>query len=208
VIARVENAIRRAEAGETKLSADAMEIWGQTSNKVRIFLNELCSPLGHRHLEIGTWRGATLIAASQGNVGAFVGIDNFSQFGGPAAKDALTESLDRHPHRGVTFVEGDCFGGCARREAFARGPFDSFFYDGLHGRQPPQEALRLYRDALARPFVWVLDDFNQAGERQAWQGIQDSGQWTIRWSRHLPADGNGDKKGWWNGLLVAVMEAA
>jgi hypothetical protein len=62
-------------------------------------------------LEIGCWRGSTLIAALYGNESSIrhaVGIDNWSQFKGPK-REFLANVQQFLPASPLHFFEQDCF---------------------------------------------------------------------------------------------------
>ena len=205
MIAHVQECIRRAEAGEGRLPESVRTIPGMTGDKVRTFLNELCSPDGWRHLEVGTFKGATLIAASHGNPGHFVGIDNFSQFEGEEARAALHDNLEAHPHPDRLFVEADCFSPEAAKTAVLRGPFDSFFYDGQHGGDSTQRALEHHLGAMASPFVFVIDDSKTEDVARSWESAKSHSPIRVLWETELRPVKDMHREWWW-GLFVAVCE--
>src|SRR2546426_12350592 len=77
------HSIFAAERGDSKLTSEILGLAGFSSPRMRHFLNNVCSFPSVNYLEIGTWKGSTLLSASYLNSGQFTGIDNFSQFGDP-----------------------------------------------------------------------------------------------------------------------------
>lgn len=89
LVDHVSWSIREAEGERSKLPPEILTLEGMSSDRVCHFLNNVCSTKGCRYLEIGVWKGATFISALHGNGSAItraVAIDDFSQFGGPAAE--------------------------------------------------------------------------------------------------------------------------
>ena len=83
LIQHVERSIILASLGVSNLSKDIFYLDGMSSPKVRALLNNLCDKKGTRYLEIGSWKGSTLISALYGNehmVDLAIGIDCFNQF--------------------------------------------------------------------------------------------------------------------------------
>jgi hypothetical protein len=74
---------------------------------------------GESYVEVGSYRGTSLIAAMLGNDGEFVAIDDFSFE--EATREGLEASLQRFGLEGATIVGGDAFevleGACSRAEA-------------------------------------------------------------------------------------------
>lgn len=62
----------------SKISQREKELFGLSSSRLRCLLNNLCSKEDVKYLEIGVYRGATLLSALYGNPTCkAVGIDNF-----------------------------------------------------------------------------------------------------------------------------------
>lgn len=78
-LALVKAALELADNERSKITEREKDIFGLTSVKVRALLNNLCSKDNTNYLEIGVYKGATLLSALAGNkkTKAF-GIDNFS----------------------------------------------------------------------------------------------------------------------------------
>ena len=83
LIYHTERSIILAYLGVSNLSKDIFYLDGMSSPKVRAFLNNLCEREGTRYLEIGSWKGSTLISALYANeqmVNLAIGIDRFTVF--------------------------------------------------------------------------------------------------------------------------------
>jgi hypothetical protein len=83
LVASVERALVQAQLGISKLDKSIFFLNGMSSPKVRHFLNNLCELPDTQYLEIGSWRGSTIISALYDNhttVSEAICIDNFSEF--------------------------------------------------------------------------------------------------------------------------------
>jgi methyltransferase family protein len=83
LVASVERSLLQAQLGVSKLDKAIFFLNGMSSPRVRHFLNNLCEFSGTRYLEVGCWRGSTLISALHKNhttVTRALAIDNFSEF--------------------------------------------------------------------------------------------------------------------------------
>lgn len=200
-IEHVENSIESAMDGKTKLDGRTLGIQGMSSNKVRIFLNELLTLPDAKYLEIGVWKGSTLCSALFGNSPTYaVGIDNWSEMGGP--KDAFRQ-ISGGLGLKFEFYDGDCF---ALDKANFKHKFNIYLYDGRHEEIDQERALTHFFDCLEDEFIFICDDYN-------WQGVKDGTKKgfdkipaTIIKSWELPSVGNGDTNNWWNGVLVAYCK--
>src|SRR5579864_9299188 len=87
LISHVQKSIELAEKGISKLNLAILNIHGMSSPIIRHFLNNICSLTGANYLEIGCWKGSTLVAAGYHNpLQDIIAIDNWSQFDGPKAE--------------------------------------------------------------------------------------------------------------------------
>lgn len=102
LIRHVEKSIILASLGISKLNIDIYYIEGMSSPKNRRLLNLLCERPNTNYLEIGMWRGSTLISALYNNektVNKAVAIDNFSEFDQPLFTNSINfeESVTHNP---------------------------------------------------------------------------------------------------------------
>jgi hypothetical protein len=75
----VTAALELSDNEHSKLSEREKELFGLSSIRLRAFINNVCSKENIKYLEIGVYRGATLLSALYGNkTTKAVGIDNFS----------------------------------------------------------------------------------------------------------------------------------
>lgn len=202
LIDHVRASIAAAERRESNLPDAVLEIDGMSSPKVRHFLNNLCSFPTCRYLEIGSWKGSTLVSALYGNsVEHAVAIDNFSEFGGP--RDEFGDNCSRHiPSSGHMFFDADCFGIDKR---LLHGPFNTYFYDGPHSFDGQMRAFTHFDDLLSDPFIAVVDDWNLKRVKQGTRAAFEQLGYNPLFEAELPAKKNGDRRRWWNGLYVAVV---
>ena len=75
---RCLDAIDNALSFKSNFVSEGYEIQGITSNRVRHFLNNLCSHDDAVYLELGTLMGSTFFAATMGNDIENIGVDNYS----------------------------------------------------------------------------------------------------------------------------------
>lgn len=98
----VEKSILLAELGISKLNTDIYYLEGMSSPKGRRLLNLLCERPGTVYLEIGMWRGSSLISALYNNektVTKAIAIDNFSEFEKPLFVNSINfeDSITHNP---------------------------------------------------------------------------------------------------------------
>ena len=126
-----------------------------TENKVAL-LNAAAGQLGvgEIYLEVGTFRGTTIIGAASGNPDErFVTVDNFSQFSG--TREQFWEAVKAPGATTSAFREGDF-----RR--FLRTELDEtvgvYFYDGPHWFLDQFDTFELIVPHLANEALVIVDD--------------------------------------------------
>ncbi|MES2122087.1 MAG: class I SAM-dependent methyltransferase, partial [Chlamydiota bacterium] len=201
----IQNSIQLASAHKSRLAPGILALEGMSSTKVRSLLNNLCSLPDASYLEIGVWKGSTFVSALYGNEGSLrqaVAIDDWSEFGGPAAQfqQNCKTFLKRVPHR---FYSADSFK--INPNDVVDRPINIYFYDGAHDALSQELALTHYYDVCDDLFILIVDDWNyppaQEGTRNAMQKLNCE----VLYEISLPANYNGDKDNWWNGLYVALI---
>ncbi|HUY28519.1 MAG TPA: class I SAM-dependent methyltransferase [Candidatus Binataceae bacterium] len=138
-----------------------------TENKLKL-LNLAAAALedAEVYVEIGCYKGASLVGAATGNPDARIfACDNFSQFDGAA--DALSTVLAQFTAPGqVEFHDLD-FHEFMRRAPWRPAKIGAYFYDGGHSFEDQYEGMRLVLPHLADDALIIVDDTNKRAARSA-----------------------------------------
>jgi predicted O-methyltransferase YrrM len=110
---------------------------------------------GESYVEVGSFKGLSLIAAMLGNTGDFVGIDNFSLSDGN--RTLLEANLRRYGLAGHAILEGDAFE-LLRRGTLGDRRVGVYYYDAAHDYRSQFRALRLVEPHLAEDALLIVDD--------------------------------------------------
>src|ERR1044072_4008966 len=164
-----------------------------------------CMDGGECYLEVGTWRGATIIGALLGNEGDAVAIDNGSmtEFDGDgrASMDVCLENVIRHAvDDRVTYIPGST--PAIWPELVCPRPVGVYFFDGDKATtEAAYEGLMGVAPFLAPQALIICDDANTPQIREAafWFCHQYRDKATK--ILDLPTPGN-TWPSFWNGLLV------
>lgn len=148
-------------------------------------------------VNVGVWNGFTFLAAMAGNgEKACLGVDNFSEFGGPK-QDFLERFLDRRTpsHR---FFDQDYV------DFFAAGldrPLGVYLYDGEHSYENQYRGLMVADPFYADDAIVIVDDTNLDRAREATlQFTADSRlEWEVVFSRETASMRHPTL---WNGLMI------
>ena len=149
------------------------------------------------YVNIGIWHGYTLLAGMLGNQKkTIVGVDNFSEFGGP--KDHARNIFEQFKGENHFFYDLDY------RDYFSNfheGEIGFYFYDGEHSYENQIEGLRVAEKFFAPGAVIMVDDTNWEGPRRATLDFisESPNTYKIILDRRTAWDGHPT---FWNGIIV------
>ena len=213
---RCMDAIDNASSFKSNFVSEGYEIQGITSNRVRHFLNNLCSYDDAVYLELGTLMGSTFFAATMGNDIDNFGVDNYSE---PECKP-MTKNLhwnevgnafeefkryfDKYENGKSTFIKSDILS--LKEEDFDGKKPNVVFYDASHDYVQQLNNLNHIAPLLADKFILIIDDANFDGViESAIQFVKDN-NYDLYFERKILSKIIENPTHWWNGLFVMVLE--
>jgi predicted O-methyltransferase YrrM len=114
-----------------------------------------CLAGGESYVEVGTYRGTSLVGALLGNDGVdAVALDNWSM--GDGSSEQLEQNLARYGLR-ATILDGDAFE-TLRSGALASRTVGVYYYDNGHEYEQQLDGMRLVERYLASPALVIVDD--------------------------------------------------
>lgn len=175
------------------------EVGGLACENNLALLNLAASLLngGESYVEVGSYTGLSLIAARLGNMGDFVGIDDFSM--GDGSRDLLEANLRRYGLSGHTILEGDAFE-LLRVGALGGRRVGVYYYDAAHDYESQFEALRLVEPYLVEGALVIVDDTDWKQVARAMRDYRAS-QPRAKLLIELAGKDRG-QPWWWEGVQV------
>ena len=154
-------------------------------------------PAGQAFVNVGVWNGFTLLAGMAGNADRrCVGVDNFSEFGGPRAA-----FLARFEARRSDLHEFHDMDYRAYLDGVHRGPIGFYIYDGDHAYEHQLRGLEVAEPHLA-PGAWLLvDDTNDEEPRRATLDFVAArrGEYAVVFDRRTASNLHPT---FWNGVML------
>lgn len=203
---QVDRAIHNAMQHKSLLDQSVLNIEGMSSPKVKHFLNNVVNFPTCRYLEVGSWKGSTFIAALFNNThyDRAWSIENWSEFGGPREEFYLNLNSHLSKDNRYDVVEGNFE--YVPLLQYGIQDINCYFYDGAHDAESQKKALTKMYPALTEQFIFIVDDWNHEPARLGtYEGIEALGLKIIsKWE--MPANYNGDRDNWWNGLGIFVLD--
>ena len=152
---------------------------------------------GESYVEVGSFKGLSLIAAMLGNEGDFVGIDDFSL--GEGGRALLEANLHRYGLAGHAILEGDAFE-LLRRGALGDRRVGVYYYDAAHDYRAQIRGLRLIEPHLAEGALLIVDDTDWP---QVARAMRDYRARQPRAELLVSLDGKDrGQPWWWEGVQV------
>lgn len=202
----VEHVEKCLTSSTSKCTQKILEMEGMSGTRTRHLYNNLCSldigrPL--EYLEVGTWKGSTIISAMYGNehTTRATTVDNWADFEGP--KDEFLRNIKEF---GVspTVVDLDCF------QYTPSEKIDIFLYDGDHSYEVHKKAIEHFWPYLQDTAIIIIDDWNipdvQRGTMHGFHSAaHDHGKCTVLLNWQLTTHFV-TKEGFWNGTAIFVIQ--
>ena len=190
-----------AYTSTSKLSEDILDIEGMSSPKVRHYLNNIIDS-DSRYLEIGSWKGSTIISALYKNEFKYAYIiDNWSQYLGP--KEECINNIKKFiTNENLIIINENSF----VVDFSNLQKINTFFYDGKHDEEAHRNILKIVYPCLDDTFIYVVDDWNWNNVRKdTLKGIHENNL-KIKFSTELFSEKNKDIGSWWNGLSMFILQ--
>jgi predicted O-methyltransferase YrrM len=174
----------------------------QPNNLALLNVAARCLDEGESYVEVGTYRGTSLIAAMLGNEGDFVALDNWSM--GEGSREQLELNLARFGLSGrAELLEGDAFE-TLRSGALEGRTVGVYYYDNGHEYEQQFDGMRLIEPYLASPALVIVDDTDWERVERA---IDDYLEQQPRAAEILSIDGKDrGHPEWWEGMRVIRFE--
>jgi predicted O-methyltransferase YrrM len=184
------------------------QVAGYTSSNELAVLNLAAQlmPADECYLEVGTFKGRSMVGAVQGNDGVFYAMENFLEFGmaGQEARAELMDNLATHAAgKDVRLLEGDNFRLMAQPGIVDR-PVGVYFYDGEHTLLAHYLALAAVEPLLADEALVLVDDASWPVVQNAHaKYLAKNPEWSLveRWD----ATSDEDER-WAHGLHALVFK--
>ncbi|MBI2478942.1 MAG: class I SAM-dependent methyltransferase [Planctomycetia bacterium] len=141
------------------------EVDGMSTIAMAYIINELTrhTSEGECYLNIGVFKGFSFLAGVVNQDCVSIGIDNFSQFGGP--EEEFRRNYQLVSHSNSAFHNIDYVNYFAEHQQIP--PIGVYFYDGDHAYEHQRRALDLALPHLAERAVILVDDTNWKAPRKA-----------------------------------------
>ena len=216
VAMRTKQIVQLAVETETELLED-----GYSGGKISFLLATIAGEIlqeGASYVEIGVFRGASLLSVAKNSGVNCIGIDNFSLFDPEGMNEKIVRDRIAEANlENVEIINSDFEQALTNWSARAgNAAIGLLFVDGPHDYRSQLMALLLAEPYVVDSGVIVIDDANYQHVRQAtWDFLSTSPGWSllaeITTECHPAVQDNPDRQlaqrqGWSNGIHVIVRD--
>mgnify|MGYP001166270266 FL=1 len=164
-------------------------------------INRICKNLSSNQLflNIGVWKGFSLVSAMINTKCEVIGIDNFSQFDGP--RTIFIENFNKYKKDNHYFYEQDYlifFKNFEKNSKF----IDFYFYDGEHSYENQYKNLEIADQFLKEGSIILIDDINF---NEVYQGTMDfisKSNSKYKILKEIKTANNHCHPSYWNGIII------
>jgi len=214
-VSHVIKSIDDSAMKKSNFNQNEFDIEGLSSNRVRHFLNNLCSMEDSVYLEIGSYTGSTFIPAIINNSVRSYAVDNYNQKdisparsdldwnGSKNPKDDLLKNLKRYGVNNYSVF--NCEVSELSHLNFTKSP-NILFYDGDHSFENQYRCLNHIINYMQNIFIMVVDDANFIDVVPSVKKVLEDSDFKILFEKQIFTPQLEDSTSWWNGLFIAVVE--
>lgn len=183
---------------------------GLTSPLVQKFLNKICS--GKKtYLEVGSYLGATAVAALNGNSLDAYFVDKWEEQIQACRDDISLPPNDKQEFiNNVKKYKGENTIHIFHCDMFDVDlseikPIDVFFYDGPHDKNNTSKAIQYFSKVFSEECILIIDDANFDGVVNGTEEGLSKIPFNVLYKKIILNDIESETE-WWNGLYIAVLK--
>ena len=179
-----------------------LEIDSMSTYAIGHLINQICCNLSsdQTYLNIGCWKGFSLVAGMIGTSCQVIGVDNFSEFNGP--KKEFYENFNKYRKQKFhKFYENDYkmfFEEFKKKDK----KIDFYFYDGEHSYQNQYENLEICDYFLNRGGIVMIDDINLSEVEKGTKDFINNNSSKYEIIKEIKTANNHCHPSFWNGIMI------
>ena len=194
--------IKKEENSDTILKKELLKIEGMSTFAIGYIINKICQKLksDENYINIGVWKGFSLIAGMINTNCSVYGVDNFSEFGGP--KDELIKNFDSLKNSKKHY-----FYDCDYRDFFKsyeklNKSIDFYYYDGEHSYTNHFENLIIAKNFFKKGTIILVDDINFEPVESGTKDFLSKYENEFKVLKEIKTSNNHGHPSYWNGLMI------
>ena len=195
------NCIINKEKIDLDLRKELIKIDSMSTYAIGYLINRICKNLTKNqvYLNIGCWKGFSLVAGMINTNCKVIGVDNFSQFTGP--KNDFIKNFTNSKKSNHFFFEQD-YEKYFESLDHAKEKFDFYFYDGEHSYDNQLKNLEIADKFLNIGSVVLIDDINFEEVYQGTVDFINKTKSNFEIIKEIKTANNHCHPSFWNGIML------
>ena len=186
---------------DLELKKALLKIESMSTYAIGYVINRICKNLSRDQLflNIGVWKGFSLISGMINTQCEVIGIDNFSQFDGP--KEIFIKNFNKYKREQHKFYEEDYlnfFKSFEKKSKF----IDFYFYDGEHSYDNQYKNLEIADQFLKKNSIILIDDANFADVYNGTMDFINKSNSNYKILKQIKTANNHCHPSYWNGIII------
>ena len=194
--------IKNEEKSDLILKKELLKIDSMSTFAIGYVINKICQKLNENenYVNIGVWKGFSLIAGMLNTNCNVYGIDNFSQFSGP--KEEFTKKFNSLKNEKKHF-----FYECDYKNFFnefekLKKSISFYYYDGEHSYKNQYENLIIAKDYFKSGTIILVDDVNFQEVESGTKDFISKYPNEYKILKDIKTANNNCHPSYWNGLFL------
>ena len=186
---------------DLELKKALLKIESMSTYAIGYVINRICKNLSRDQLflNIGVWKGFSLISGMINTQCEVIGIDNFSQFDGP--KEIFIKNFNKYKREQHKFYEEDYLNFFKRFEKKSKF-IDFYFYDGEHSYDNQYKNLEIADQFLKKNSIILIDDANFADVYNGTMDFINKSNSNYKILKQIKTANNHCHPSYWNGIII------
>ena len=183
-----------------------LQIESMSTYAIGHVINQICKQLSKNqiYLNIGCWKGFSLIAGMIDTSCKVIGIDNFSQFNGP--KNEFYSNFNKYRKKDMHFFYEDDYKIFFKNLKKTNQKIGFYYYDGEHSYKNQYENLEIADNFLTQGSIVLIDDINFSDVKNATKDFINKSKSNYKILKEIKTANNHCHPSFWNGIIILEKE--
>ena len=197
-----DNCIINKKFENLKLKNILLKIDSMSTYAIGHIVNQVCKKLSNDqiYLNIGCWKGFTLVSGMVDTNCKVIGVDNFSQFKGP--KNEFYKNFENYQNKERHFFYDEDYKVFFKKFEKKNERISFYYYDGEHSYKNQYENLNIVDNFLDKGSIVLIDDINFPEVEKGTKDFLDKTKSTFKVHKEIKTANNHCHPSFWNGILI------
>ncbi len=196
------NCILDKEVENINLKKALLKIDSMSTYAIGHLVNQICKHLNENqiYLNIGCWKGFTLISGMIETSCKVIGVDNFSQFHGP--KNEFYSNFNKYQNKQKHFFYDEDYKTFFKNFEKKNERVSFYYYDGEHSYKNQYENLKIADNFLDKDSIVFIDDINFQEVEKGTKDFLNKTKSNYKILKEVKTVNNHCHPSFWNGIMI------